>query len=460
MKKLHVLLIISFSLFLGNMSLLAQVTIGSDVLPNKGALLDLKENDNLDVNSMRGLGLPRVQLSTIYSLDDIEANLDKDAHIGLVIYVPEEFEDSCPGVYVWTGTEWQGLNTDASRIPDFITVDDVDGNTYTAKLFTKKGCKKGTYWFTSNLRTTRFNDGTPVKSTKNYDLTLVSPTHDDEIPMLMADGKSHTAEMPPYNELTNTNYLDPNNTRLRVVRTKSDLSTSRNADEIVEFYMNGILERLTEDEYATRFGLLYILNMAFEGDFKSGTGGAGLTERKLCPEGWRIPTALEWVNLAIEMGASSQTDAINNVGEYLGSTDFYKPVDADTFFADLNYNGVSVEEEFAHPQWGNIAKRWTLPPKAMSQGHVKNAGLNIYAVGNGRLPYSTPPAVEGGLHPLKDWVAEIGYSGTRASFLERGNGMIMMSGYRNDELGGTAPQFSGSGGDRRFASVRCIKVVD
>lgn len=460
MKKLHTLLIISFSLFLGNMRLLAQVTIGSDISPNKGALLDLKENDNSGANSTKGLSLPKVQLSTIYSLDDIEPNLDKDEHIGLAIYVPDEFENSCPGIYVWTGTEWEGLNTDAARLPEYTNVTDIDGNTYKAKLFNRKGCTKGTYWFTSNLRTTRFNDGTPVRSTKNYDLTLVTSTHDDEIPMLMADGKSHTAEMPPYNEATNTNYLDPNNTKLRVIKTKSDLSTSTSPDKIIEFYMDGVLQQLTEDQFATKFGLMYILNMAFEGDFKLGTGGTEITERKLCPEGWRIPTSLEWVNLAIEMGASDRTDAINNAAEYLGSPHFYKPIDADTYFAKLNYKEISLHEEFAHPKWGNILGTWILPPKALSEGMVKNADLNIHALGYGRLPYSTPPPAGSNLHGLQDWVAQIYNSGSSAAFLERGNGVIFLSGYRYDALGNPAAQFAGSGGDRRFASVRCIKVVE
>lgn len=99
----------------------AQVTIGSEIKPNEGSLLDLKEYNKLGVNSRKGLGLPRVQLTTISSLDDIDTGLDKDEHVGLVIYVPKEFEDSCPGVYVWTGSKWVGINTNALRAPEFIT---------------------------------------------------------------------------------------------------------------------------------------------------------------------------------------------------------------------------------------------------------------------------------------------------------------------------------------------------
>lgn len=46
-------------------SLKGQVTIGSVQKARDGALLDLRENDNLDANSSRGLALPRVILDSL-----------------------------------------------------------------------------------------------------------------------------------------------------------------------------------------------------------------------------------------------------------------------------------------------------------------------------------------------------------------------------------------------------------
>lgn len=46
----------------------SQVTIGSSLKPNEGALLDLKENDNIESNSTRGLHLPIVELHDINKL--------------------------------------------------------------------------------------------------------------------------------------------------------------------------------------------------------------------------------------------------------------------------------------------------------------------------------------------------------------------------------------------------------
>lgn len=112
----------------------AQVTIGSNLEPTSGAILDLKQEDKKDgsANSKKGLGLPRVILKSL-SLPDKTASLattidqatgdwDSEEHIGLVVYniqaqAPVEV---CPvdpdavktinvGPYVWDGNEWQYL---------------------------------------------------------------------------------------------------------------------------------------------------------------------------------------------------------------------------------------------------------------------------------------------------------------------------------------------------------------
>lgn len=102
------------SSFNGNIK--GQVTIGSNIKPNSGALLDLKENDNINENSTKGLGLPRVNLTKWNSLDDLAGGLNKSEHIGLVVYhagavdlcAKEPFYN---GVYVWTGSEWKYVSS-------------------------------------------------------------------------------------------------------------------------------------------------------------------------------------------------------------------------------------------------------------------------------------------------------------------------------------------------------------
>lgn len=96
----------------------AQVTIGSNVTPNMGALLDLKENANKDTNSKRGLMLPRVNLKEIGNLypmftdgDPSYTDTEKTLHIGLIVYnlTDDPANGLCPGPYVWEDNQWVRL---------------------------------------------------------------------------------------------------------------------------------------------------------------------------------------------------------------------------------------------------------------------------------------------------------------------------------------------------------------
>lgn len=114
-KNLTMLLLLGFCL---TGQLHAQVTIGSGKIPNKGSLLDLKE----DGETKRGLGLPRVNLKALTTTSsDLKVTVDgatgtawgKSEHIGLVVYnvntVETETVRVCPGIHVWDGNAWQPL---------------------------------------------------------------------------------------------------------------------------------------------------------------------------------------------------------------------------------------------------------------------------------------------------------------------------------------------------------------
>lgn len=101
-------------------NLFSQVTIGSNESPNAGALLDLKMDNSKDVNSSKGLGLPRVELKNIRTEKDLgktmgateSGSLEHNAHIGLVVYntgmnIESEATRFCPGIHVWDGEKWQ-----------------------------------------------------------------------------------------------------------------------------------------------------------------------------------------------------------------------------------------------------------------------------------------------------------------------------------------------------------------
>ena len=91
----------------------AQVTMGSNIPPAKGALLDLKQSEAL---SNKGLSLPRVNLQNIKELtmgDNVIANSSDEEwnkHIGLIVYNVNKIETAtnriCPGIHVWDGNNW------------------------------------------------------------------------------------------------------------------------------------------------------------------------------------------------------------------------------------------------------------------------------------------------------------------------------------------------------------------
>lgn len=86
----------------------AQVTIGSQVPPRIGSLLDLNENGNTekDANAEKGLGLPRVALSTLTTLT-IDDESKKENYVGTMVYNTTSDENIKEGIYCWMGTTWK-----------------------------------------------------------------------------------------------------------------------------------------------------------------------------------------------------------------------------------------------------------------------------------------------------------------------------------------------------------------
>lgn len=102
----------------------AQVTIGTDQINERGALLDLKsqaasaENETTTVG---GLLLPRVSLINEMTLepfvptndaqwmDAIQKNALMREHTGLEVYNVSNDNGLKPGAYVWNGSQWEQL---------------------------------------------------------------------------------------------------------------------------------------------------------------------------------------------------------------------------------------------------------------------------------------------------------------------------------------------------------------
>jgi len=114
-KKSTIVLILLLSF---SYHLIAQVTIGASIEPNKGALLDLKENneDSNNITTTKGFILPRVKLTDANNLypmfspnnvggykEGIKLEEDK-LHTGLSVYHIDECSLEGAGLYLWSGS--------------------------------------------------------------------------------------------------------------------------------------------------------------------------------------------------------------------------------------------------------------------------------------------------------------------------------------------------------------------
>lgn len=185
--KFTTLMIICIFFSLPLATILGQVTMGSNLKPEEGALLDLKEKIPAVAGgetASRGLALPRVELlstkldATTYTnlsktIKDASGSWNEDVHIGLVVYNVSETTDVCKplpdkGIYVWNGSEWQFLGEQKDGpFKDVRTVTDngsqitisYNGETtsYNYSSFGAAGI-----WMTENLATKYLPDGTAL----------------------------------------------------------------------------------------------------------------------------------------------------------------------------------------------------------------------------------------------------------------------------------------------------------
>jgi len=186
------------TILIANVSLaLSQVTIGNNEAPEKGALLQLKNIDGVtdgSANATKGLGLPRVNLVSIKSIQPLSENITDNTNlIGALVY---NVNTKCSNVYwnksepiifssgimVWNGEFWNPL-IEKELADDVGSLTDIDGNVYTTMDYGTAGV-----WMTENLRVKQYDtesevyaqNPTYVNLMKNYTGgwkgTLVEPT--------------------------------------------------------------------------------------------------------------------------------------------------------------------------------------------------------------------------------------------------------------------------------------------
>lgn len=155
----------------------AQTTIGTNSKAMDGALLQLKENEELGANSSKGLGMPRVKLTDYTSLIDLGANLDAMEHIGLMVYNLNEClfgKGDDQGLYIWDGIYWQPLTARASQTDDVRSVIDDGVNKITTHYkdetveYYYASFGDAGVWLTSHLRTKYAKDGSELIAVTAY----------------------------------------------------------------------------------------------------------------------------------------------------------------------------------------------------------------------------------------------------------------------------------------------------
>jgi hypothetical protein len=136
MKVRVKIMLIGMGIIIGYICGNAQVTIGSEINPVKGAILDLKNQEadpSTNVTATKGgLLLPRVKLESENTLQPFISTSNSDTkrdHIGLTVYnLTDNGTTFHEGIYLWTGVEWKTLDhANVVFLPTF-RLDTVSGN--------------------------------------------------------------------------------------------------------------------------------------------------------------------------------------------------------------------------------------------------------------------------------------------------------------------------------------------
>lgn len=332
-KNLLMLFFIVISI-LTHLNMSAQVTIGSNEPPVEGALLQLKELSGAGggINSLRGLGLPRISLSMLNDLDDVVGTSKpegyKEAHIGLVIFnVPNTA--ICPifeeGVYVWNGQKWNPLIDPYREIKKFI--DKRDGVTYKYRKFGKAGD-----WMIENLRATRYDDneggGSLIESRNNTSTTTVIKYY-------------YYPSATAYNNInSDKEYFDKNKELgVGLLYTYYAAANGSKYTDTINYINSSTRLR---SQHAT-------ISSRLQG---------------ICPDGWYLPSDADWADLEEVIASDSKSEY-----SFWNSNIVWKPEYSD--IAGWRVNGL-----------GSLMKSCFMPePKQKTGGLSKQNGFNVMLLG-------------------------------------------------------------------------------
>lgn len=260
MKNLYYTILIAAGILCIQSAAYAQVTVGTDVEPNTGAILDIKQYDAAspatdNSTATKGMVLPRVKLTDMSNLypmfiddqdykENTENKKDKEdnIHTGLVVYNVnvDICEEIYSGTHVWDGEEWIPLGKSTFSGETDILIDNRNPSApvnYKIGKFETAG-----WWMLENLRADRWPDGT------NTDIVFDMPVAPEE-----------------------PTYFSP-----RIYYPKKDPA---------DFAAN------------PHHGYIYNFFSATRLDYSQIANSSLGIQQGICPPGWHIPTVDEWVAL-------------------------------------------------------------------------------------------------------------------------------------------------------------------
>lgn len=278
----------------------AQVTIGTQTVPAEGALLQLKEDDNMGTNSTKGLMLPRVGLIDVTNLEPLANNSEAKDYIGAVVFnttkgmlEPTSACDPTPtisgltkGLKVWSGTAWEDISAeheDELIPPDWINpkvkfIKDHEGNIYPVKQFGDEG-----YWMLENLRTKSVANGRgkyPVK----IGTSMLVPEDLSEIELVKEGRYQYPAPPKAYKDY----FADE---EYPAISDDTFFKRYPNVGLLYNYFMtfNG-----KEPEHTETIVVNGINRMAPR---KDANGRPNSFIQGICPDGWHVPYNQEYVTL-------------------------------------------------------------------------------------------------------------------------------------------------------------------
>jgi len=406
-------------------SLYSQVTIGDDVEPADGALLQLKDNGTYsgNVNASKGLILPRVDLTDEFNLfpmfeDDgsngykigttayTKADEDKK-HIGLMVYNTNlclTHNGDGHGMFVWDGSRWTKL---------------FDWNGSTVRGISGKIYKTATFgdmeWMIENLEETQYDtesEGTGVIPTGRVGAT---GTTDESTTVLQKVYYFPTNGTHTGNVTQDRVFYDNNKGYgIGLFYSWAAASAEQHTDAVIPGVAPG------QNSYSTVQGI--------------------------CPNGWRLPSERDWLDLEKELldHPSMYTTQTVSPGAWDSS------YETNTGEGNYYYRGVA----------GNLFKSqclpvgYELPADVTYLGYSKPTGFNVIMVGFMGSSDGTIPQPQS-------------YYGSDGSFwtssaVQVSGVLIKRSAWGRNFVGGNTPRGQqvarGAQASWQLQAVRCVKA--